>query len=106
MLDVLLNVASFAGGALIAVLIARKDSQQLRSVAEYLRRETQEEAGIRCGRVSYFASQPWPFPTSLMLGFHADRIGGELRIDPVELADARGTRAMRAAFAAPEASIP
>jgi hypothetical protein len=42
MLDVLLNVASFAGGALIAVWIARKDSHQLRSVAEDLRRETQE----------------------------------------------------------------
>ena len=41
------------------------------SIEEAARRETLEEAGIICGRVKYFASQPWPFPMSLMIGCHA-----------------------------------
>ena len=41
------------------------------SIEEAARRETLEEAGIICGRVQYFASQPWPFPMSLMIGCHA-----------------------------------
>src|SRR5262249_53091822 len=39
---------------------------------EAVRREVREEAGIRCGRVRYLASQPWPFPSSLMMGFLAE----------------------------------
>jgi NAD+ diphosphatase len=54
-----------------------------------VRRETQEEAGIACGRVSYFASQPWPFPMSLMIGCHADALNRDITIDPHELEDAR-----------------
>ena len=38
---------------------------------EAVRREVREEAGIRCGRVRYLAAQPWPFPSSLMMGFLA-----------------------------------
>ena len=41
------------------------------SMEEAVRRETLEEAGIVCGEVKYFASQPWPFPMSLMIGCHA-----------------------------------
>ena len=41
------------------------------SIEDAVRRETLEEAGIICGRVKYFASQPWPFPMSLMIGCHA-----------------------------------
>ena len=41
------------------------------SIEDAVRRETLEEAGIDCGRVKYFASQPWPFPMSLMIGCHA-----------------------------------
>jgi len=59
------------------------------SLTEAVVREVREESGIEVGRVRYRSSQPWPFPGSLMLGFHADRIGGELRIDGVELSDAR-----------------
>lgn len=59
------------------------------SLTEAVVREVREESGIEVGDVRYRSSQPWPFPISLMLGFHARRIGGDLRVDGVELADAR-----------------
>ena len=43
----------------------------------------------RCGRVDYLASQPWPFPASLMLGCRGEATTREIRVDPVELEDAR-----------------
>ena len=52
-------------------------------------RELYEEAGIRVHRVRYVASQPWPFPSSLMIGCHAYADSAELRIDTAELDDAR-----------------
>jgi len=51
-------------------------------------REVQEETGIRVHNIQYVQSQSWPFPSQLMLGFIADYIGGELRINPEELAEA------------------
>jgi NAD+ diphosphatase len=54
-----------------------------------VRRETLEEAGIHCGQVTYFASQPWPFPMSLMIGCHAEAVTTQITIDPSELEDAR-----------------
>jgi NAD+ diphosphatase len=59
------------------------------TVEEAVRRETREEAGIICGRVVYFASQPWPFPTSLMIGCYAQARPQEIIIDRAELEDAR-----------------
>jgi len=59
------------------------------AIEDAVRRETREEAGIVCGRVAYFRSQPWPFPTSLMIGCHAEAISHEIVIDHNELADAR-----------------
>jgi NAD+ diphosphatase len=59
------------------------------AIEDAVRRETQEEAGIVCGRVSYFASQPWPFPTSLMIGCHAEALSHDIVIDRAELDDAR-----------------
>ena len=59
------------------------------TIEEAVRRETREEAGILCGRVRYFASQPWPFPSSLMIGCHAHALSRELMIDRTELDDAR-----------------
>ena len=59
------------------------------SIEEAARRETLEEAGIRCGEVRYFASQPWPFPTSLMIGCHAEALSTEILVDHTELEDAR-----------------
>jgi NAD+ diphosphatase len=59
------------------------------SMEDAVRRETLEEAGITCGRVIYFASQPWPFPTSLMIGCHAEALTHEIVVDREELEDAR-----------------
>lgn len=53
-----------------------------------VRREVFEEAGIRTGAVKYLGSQPWAFPSSLMLGFQADALDTEISIDPLELEDA------------------
>jgi NAD+ diphosphatase len=52
-------------------------------------RELFEEAGVRVRNIRYVASQPWPFPSSLMFGCHADAEGSELNIDTTELEDAR-----------------
>jgi NAD+ diphosphatase len=59
------------------------------SIEDAVHRETLEEAGITCGRVAYFASQPWPFPTSLMIGCHAEALTREIVVDREELEDAR-----------------
>jgi NAD+ diphosphatase len=59
------------------------------AIEDAVRRETLEEAGIRCGRVVYFRSQPWPFPMSLMIGCHAEALNDDIVVDRTELEDAR-----------------
>jgi NAD+ diphosphatase len=59
------------------------------SLEQTVRREVFEESGIRVGSVRYLASQPWPFPSSLMLGFHATAISSEIHRHDEELEDAR-----------------
>ncbi len=59
------------------------------TIEEATRRETLEEAGIVCGEVKYFASQPWPFPMSLMIGAHARALSRTIKVDTSELEDAR-----------------
>lgn len=58
-----------------------------------VRREVQEESGVVIGAdaddVEYLGSQPWPFPASLMLGYHARAVGTEITVDGVEIAEAR-----------------
>jgi NAD+ diphosphatase len=54
-----------------------------------VRREVLEEAGVACRAVQYFASQPWPFPASLMIGSFAQAESRSLEVDRVELEDAR-----------------
>jgi NAD+ diphosphatase len=54
-----------------------------------VRREVREEAGVVCRAVQYFASQPWPFPASLMIGSFAQAESRTLEVDRVELEDAR-----------------
>ncbi|MBU2098679.1 MAG: NAD(+) diphosphatase [Gammaproteobacteria bacterium] len=55
---------------------------------EAVAREVYEEAGIQIKNIRYVKSQPWPFPSQLMLGFYADYAGGELNPCPQELAEA------------------
>jgi NAD+ diphosphatase len=58
------------------------------TLEEAVRREVLEETGIRVGEVSYRASQPWPFPSSLMIGCGAEALSHEIRIDDSELESA------------------
>ena len=53
-----------------------------------VRRETWEEASIKVGEVSYLASQPWPFPASLMFGCRGTALNSDIQIDPNEIEDA------------------
>ncbi len=53
-----------------------------------VRREVAEEAGIAVGRVGYLASQPWPFPNSLMIGCEGEALSREITLDPEELEEA------------------
>lgn len=53
-----------------------------------VRREVAEETGVKVGAVSYLASQPWPFPASLMIGCKGEALSDEITIDPVEIEDA------------------
>lgn len=69
------------------------------SLENAVRREVLEEASIRTSDVQYVASQPWPFPRSIMLGFEARATSTEIHCDPVELADAQWfTRSQLAGF--------
>ncbi|MBV9992096.1 MAG: NAD(+) diphosphatase [Alphaproteobacteria bacterium] len=59
------------------------------TIEEAVRRELKEEAGIETGEVSYHTTQPWPFPSSLMIGCFARSLTRELIVDENELAEAR-----------------
>jgi NAD+ diphosphatase len=59
------------------------------TIEDAVRRETFEEAGVRVGIVRYHSSQPWPFPSSLMIGCIAEATSEELNVDREELEDAR-----------------
>ena len=58
------------------------------SLEETVIREVYEESGIQVTNVTYQASQPWPFPSSIMLGFRALALTTDIRIDMVELTEA------------------
>jgi NAD+ diphosphatase len=51
-------------------------------------REIREEVGVVVGTPRYIASQPWPFPHSLMIGFTAEWVSGDIVVDPTEIAEA------------------
>jgi NAD+ diphosphatase len=57
------------------------------SIEEAVRRETKEEAGVDVGEVRYHSSQPWPFPSSLMIGCHGIATSTEISIDEEEMHD-------------------
>ena len=59
------------------------------TLEEAVKREVREEVNIRISNIEYVASQPWPFPHSIMIGFSASYMDGEIEIDENELEDAR-----------------
>src|SRR5262249_1391233 len=59
------------------------------TLEDAVRREVREESGISCGRVRYLASQPWPFPSTFVMGFLAEALTEEIPVDPEELVEAR-----------------
>ena len=59
------------------------------TLEDAVRREVMEEAGLKIGRVGYHASQPWPFPSSLMIGCIAEALSTDITLDEVELEAAR-----------------
>ncbi len=58
------------------------------TLEEAVVREVHEEVGIKIKNIRYFASQPWPYPCGLMVGFTADYVSGELHLQRSELDDA------------------
>ena len=58
------------------------------TLEEAVRRETLEEVGIQVKNIQYLASQPWPFPSNLMIAFKAEYAAGELQLQEEEIADA------------------
>ncbi len=59
------------------------------TIEEAVRREVREESGVVVGDARYVKSQPWPLPSSLMMGCIAEAMSEEITIDYTELADAR-----------------
>jgi NAD+ diphosphatase len=59
------------------------------TMEDAVRREVEEETGVRVGEVAYFGSQPWPLPASLMVGFTARAVETTIDVDGSEIEDAR-----------------
>ena len=59
------------------------------TIEEAVRRELMEEVGVKTGRVTYYATQPWPFPSSLMIGCFAEAQGRDFKVDENEIVEAR-----------------
>ena len=59
------------------------------TIEEAVAREVFEEAGVRVRDVGYIASQPWPFPSQLMIGCHSVALSDEITVDTTELEEAR-----------------
>jgi NAD+ diphosphatase len=62
------------------------------SLEDSVVREVFEEVGVHIDRPQYIASQPWPFPHSLMIGFRAEYLSGDIVCDPTEIAEAHWFR--------------
>jgi NAD+ diphosphatase len=59
------------------------------SLEDAVRREVAEEVGVEVGEVTYLGNQPWPFPSSLMVGFFARALTTEISVDEEEISHAR-----------------
>ena len=56
------------------------------TLEEAVKREVKEETQLDIKNIRYYASQPWPYPCGLMVGFYADYAGGEIKLQQSELA--------------------
>lgn len=59
------------------------------TLEDAVRRETLEEVGLHLKNIRYLASQPWPFPSNLMLAFHAEYESGDIKLQEEEISGAR-----------------
>ena len=55
------------------------------TLEECVRREVREETGLEVDNITYFGNQPWPYPSGLMVGFVADYVSGEIKLQDEEL---------------------
>jgi NAD+ diphosphatase len=78
--------ARFRNTDMFSVLAGYVESGE--TLEECVEREVREEVGIEIGNINYFASQPWPFPHSLMVGFTAEHRAGEIVEDREEILEA------------------
>lgn len=75
------------------------------TIEEAVHREVYEEVSVRLKSLQYIGSQPWPFPNSLMIGFHAEYESGEIQVDGIEIIDARWWKIDALPVVPPEGSI-
>ena len=59
------------------------------TLEEAVQREAFEEVGVKLKNIRYMSSQPWPFPSNLMIAFHAEYDSGDIQLQLEEIADAR-----------------
>ena len=85
--EILLARAQRFPGGMYSVLAGFVEPGE--SLEECVARELEEEVGIEVADITYFSSQPWPFPHSLMIGFTARWVSGDLRPEEAEIADAQ-----------------
>jgi len=75
------------------------------SAEETVEREVLEEVGIKVKNISYFGSQPWPFPSQLMLGYKCEHESGDLLIDNNEIVEANWYSADNLPYVPPKTSL-
>tara|TARA_B100000579_G_C22808486_1_gene843870 strand:- start:1072 stop:1884 length:813 start_codon:yes stop_codon:yes gene_type:complete len=75
------------------------------SAEETVAREVLEEVNLKVKNINYFGSQPWPFPSQLMLGFSCEYESGEIKIDEKEIAEANWYEADNLPFIPPVTSL-